>query len=74
MTYKNGCSAEHSGDRASEVVLLMRTTDVFDVGEHPCLHTKLHIAGNNGTDDLAEEQWAVRDLHVVTNFKVTNEI
>ena len=73
MTYKNGCSAEHSGVRASKTVLLMRTADVFDVGEHPCLHTDLHSAGNNGTDDLAEEHRAVRDLHVVTKFKVTNE-
>ena len=73
MAYNNRCSAEHSGVRASKIVFLIRTADVFDVGEHPCLNTKLHNAGNNGTDDLAEENRAVRDLHVVTKFQVTSE-
>ena len=73
MTYNNGCIAEHSGVRASKIVFLMRTANVFDVGEHPCLHTKLHSASNNNSDDLAEEQRAVRDLHVVTKFQVTRE-
>ena len=73
MTYKNRCGAEHSGMRASEVVFLMRTANVFDIGEHPCLHTKFHSAGNDGSDDLAEEHRIVRDLHVMTKFKATSE-
>ena len=73
MTYKSRCGAEHSRVRASEVVFLMRTANVFDMGEHPCLNTKLHSASNDGSEDLAEEHRIVRDLHVMTKFKDTSE-
>jgi hypothetical protein len=41
------------GVRANEVVWLIRGADIFNVREHPCLHTELHGARNDGTYDQA---------------------
>ena len=45
----------------------------MDVGEHPCLNTKLNGTGNDGSHDLAEEHGARRNLHVVAKLHVGGE-
>ena len=50
------CCTEDLGTGADEVILLGRGTHVFDVGEHPRLDTKLDSSGNDGSEDLGEEQ------------------
>ena len=72
-TDNDGCGAECYDARADEVVFLIRAAQILNVREHPCLHTELHGARNDGTDDQAEEHRAVRDLHVVADFQETGE-
>src|SRR5712671_4049107 len=73
-TYDNRRSAKYGGRRASEAVLLIGGAKVLNVGEHPPLHTELHSASDDCCDDLTEEHRAMRDLHVVAEFKVVCEI
>jgi hypothetical protein len=73
VTHNDGRGTKPNGIRADEVVVLMRAAEVLDVREHPRLHSELHSARNDGSNDLAEEHLAVWDLHVVTEFQVTYE-
>jgi hypothetical protein len=52
---------------------LIGIAKALNIGEHPCLHTKLHGASNNGSDNLTEEHRAMCDLHVVGKFEVPYE-
>ena len=62
------CCTEDLGTGADEVILLGRGAHVFDVGEHPRLDTKLDGSGNDGSEDLGEEQSSG------TIFKYTGKI
>jgi hypothetical protein len=73
-TDNDGCGAECYGFRADEVVFLIRAAQILNMREHPCLHTKLHGARNDGTNDQAEEHRTVWDLHVMADFQETGEI
>src|ERR1700679_1034477 len=73
VTYNNGCVTEHGGIWANEAIFLIGIAKALNIGEHPCLHTKLHGASNNGGDNLTEEHRAMCDLHVVSKFQVAHE-
>lgn len=55
-TPDDGCSTEHLCSGADEVILLVGSTHIFDVGEHPRLDTELDGTGNDGGEDLGKEQ------------------
>jgi hypothetical protein len=46
----------------------------LDIGEHPCLHTKLHGTSYNGGDSLTEEHRAMCDLHVVGQLEIARKL
>lgn len=73
-TYDNRCGTKHGGRRANKAIFLIGRAQVFNVGEHPRLHTELHRAGNDSGDDLTEEHRARCNLHVVAELKVTREL
>jgi len=45
-------STEYLSEWANEAILLVRTTHVRNVGEHPSLHTKLDGASNDSSNNL----------------------
>ena len=51
----------------------MGLANALNIGEHPCLHAKLHGASNNGGDNLTQEHRAMWDLHVVGKLEVSRE-
>jgi hypothetical protein len=69
VSYNDRRSTKHMGDRAGEVVFLIKAAKIIDMREHPLLYTKLHHATNESTDDLAKEHRPRWYLHVVTEFK-----
>ncbi len=74
ITHDDRRGPKHLRRRANEAILLMRHADVFNVREHPCLHTELRRPREHRRDHLAPEHRARRDLHVVAEFEVRDEL
>ena len=53
LTYNNRFVTEHGDAWASEAIFLIGVAKALNIGEHPCLHTKLHGTCNNGLPFLA---------------------
>lgn len=73
-TPDDGSRSKDFSRGANEVIMLVRVAHVINIREHPGLHTKLYCASQDGCDDLAKEHRALRNLHVVTQFKIGSEL
>lgn len=56
-----------------QLALLIRVTDVLNVGKYPCLHADLNERGETGSDQLYQERGSGWYFDIMAQFQILDE-